>query len=500
MAANKTLAGVVLDDQGRPCKGAHVYYSIEGQSDNQSQTDNNGRFVIKDLCPGPIQLSFNDLKGAYGSASAQGGDTNVVIRLGARFRNRQVQAIAPNNIPGIVVDPDNKPASNVRLTVFPSGLNKLTTDPQGKFVLIFDSGGTFGGTRQHTVFAIDPLRNLASSLDLNEESTNADMKLEPAWILAGRVTDTENNAVTNAQVELILRAMHTKGTYATPVDTDQEGRFEFKCLPCDRSFDVSVSAKGYSRSIIRGESPNTATNRLELETVQLTAANLTVAGVVLDENDQPVKGAWIYCSGTTESMSSMGYRTDSRGRFFVKGISPGRVDISASDTSDKSGSAEAEAGDTNIVIRFVKPVMNAPVPSPLRSEQKLSGVVTDPVGNPASGVDLFVYPLHRGNQATDDQGRFALSFSWDGDSSGPSQFVLIAFDRARNLAASLDLEESATNIHLKLEPAWTLAGRIVDTDGNGVADAQAELLFQSLALDPYNVTPRPGGSRRPLRD
>ena len=108
------------------------------------------------------------------------------------------------------------------------------------------------------------------------------MKLEPAWTLAGRVIDANGNAVTNAQLELSFKAGYIAATYGKPVSVDREGRFEFKGLPQGRSFNGMVTAKGYSRSNIRVTAPEEGVNRVDTAPVQLLAANLSVAGVVLD--------------------------------------------------------------------------------------------------------------------------------------------------------------------------------------------------------------------------
>jgi hypothetical protein len=36
------------------------------------------------VCAGPIQLSCNSQGGGYANVNAEGGDTNIVIRLSAR--------------------------------------------------------------------------------------------------------------------------------------------------------------------------------------------------------------------------------------------------------------------------------------------------------------------------------------------------------------------------------------------------------------------------------
>ena len=51
------------------------------------------------------------------------------------------------------------------------------------------------------VVARDLVRNLAAAVDLEEGVTNANVRLEPALTLAGRITDLNGKAITNGQVQ-----------------------------------------------------------------------------------------------------------------------------------------------------------------------------------------------------------------------------------------------------------------------------------------------------------
>jgi protocatechuate 3,4-dioxygenase beta subunit len=480
LAADLVVAGVVTDNLKQPVRGASVSSYAEGQDSGRTQSDNLGRFRIKGLTPGSVQISANDSKGRYGNATCNAGDTNIVIQFGGQRRTESMQTKQSLKIPGSVVDEDGKPAPNIRLTVFNGETSGKTTDAEGRFTLALDSGIAYGGAKQFVVLAADPIRDLAGSLDLDEDTTNAAITLEPAWTLAGRVTDTAGAAVTNAQLELNLRAAQFTGPFGTPALSDREGRFVIKGLPRDRSFDVSISAKGYSRARIQTEAPDAGTNRVETDPVQLLAANLTVAGVVLDEKDQPVKGANVYCSGENYSSPERSHRSDTKGRFIIKGICPGRVDISADDSKGNYATVSAEGGDTNVVIRLADRKITPPM-SPM-PKAKIAGVVADPDGKPASNIGLLIYPQTFSRQTTDSQGRFSMDSFPGSGLGGPRQFVVFSTDPARNMAASADLEEDATHAIVTLQPAWTLAGRVIDADGMAITNAQAELFFQGMQL------------------
>jgi protocatechuate 3,4-dioxygenase beta subunit len=82
--ANLRVAGVVVDDNDKPVSGASVSLYGPKQPSAATQTDSKGRFAFSGVCAGPVQFSFSNPRGDYGSAVAQGGDTNVTLRASRR--------------------------------------------------------------------------------------------------------------------------------------------------------------------------------------------------------------------------------------------------------------------------------------------------------------------------------------------------------------------------------------------------------------------------------
>jgi len=84
MPADQRIAGVVLDDNDKPVARAYIYSFGNKQPNLNAQTDAKGQFSLDKVCAGPIQLSANNQGGGYGNVTAEGGDTNIVIRISAR--------------------------------------------------------------------------------------------------------------------------------------------------------------------------------------------------------------------------------------------------------------------------------------------------------------------------------------------------------------------------------------------------------------------------------
>src|ERR1035441_1807810 len=122
----------------------------EGQPIGNATTDADGRFFYDAVCEGAVTVSAN-LKGAYGSAEAMGGDTNVVIRFDAR---RQVYvAAAPQTLTGTVYNPSGKPAVGARVVVTPTmgTVDVAKTGSDGKYSVTWQSQPGLQGAKYFAI-------------------------------------------------------------------------------------------------------------------------------------------------------------------------------------------------------------------------------------------------------------------------------------------------------------------------------------------------------------
>jgi hypothetical protein len=287
--------------------------------------------------------------GLASTSSAEGGDTNIAIQLGTS--GTVVASRSSIKISGTVTGPDDKPAPQVRVSLFPSfSQAEKQTDSEGRFALTFDprQAGPMGAAAP-IVVARDLTRNLAATVDLEEGATNANVRLEPALTLASRITDQDGKALTNAQAQLWFHAERMASNLGSPVCADAEGRFEIKALPPGRQYTVNASAKGFGQERRNVPASDTATNRLELEPFQLVRADRRIAGVVLDEDDKPVARASIYSYG--DKQPNLNALTDAKGQFSMDRVCTGPIQLSANSRNGGYANLMAEGGDTNIVIR-----------------------------------------------------------------------------------------------------------------------------------------------------
>jgi protocatechuate 3,4-dioxygenase beta subunit len=96
--ADRPLSGQVLDTDNKPVPGAQVNINGEGQPNGNMRTDENGNFKFT-VCEGPIQIfawsQSRPGRNNSGDALASGGDTHVVVKLGAH--PRQTRNVARQN-------------------------------------------------------------------------------------------------------------------------------------------------------------------------------------------------------------------------------------------------------------------------------------------------------------------------------------------------------------------------------------------------------------------
>jgi protocatechuate 3,4-dioxygenase beta subunit len=359
--ANFKLAGQVVDADDKPVAGAYVNLNGEGQPNGNSRTDREGRFSFNHVCEGSVQLSAN-VRNSQGSTSAEAGDTNVVLKLGEMTRNYNGGATA-RKLKGIVTGPDGKPVAGVQVAVFPFPSSKARTATNGAFSLHWsiqpwqsESGG------EPCLVVRDIARNLAAAEDISEDTTNFDVRLQPAWTVTGRVEGVSGAPLTNAQVGVWLLAGRTYNQLEEqPAKTDARGNFALKALPPGPKYIVYASAKGHGR-VQQELDADTATNRVELPAFVLRVADKLIAGQVVNAQDKPVSGVNVSLSGDGQPETYA--TTDSKGHFSVK-VCDGEIRLFASGQNGYANTS-VEAGDTNIVLALSTSGMAEMRPSPKR--------------------------------------------------------------------------------------------------------------------------------------
>jgi len=118
----------------------------------------------------------------------------------------------------------------------------------------------------------------------------------------------------------------------------------------------------------------------------------------------------------------------------------------------------------------------------LAPQPKCSGVVLDPAGKPVHDAVVRILPTGVGEEATGPAGTFKVA--WD-PIDFPPPFYLVIRCSGRNLAAIAEIPRTTQDFTLKLAPATTVTGHVVDSAGKAVPGAIVHLVL----CTPYHESP-----------
>jgi protocatechuate 3,4-dioxygenase beta subunit len=409
---------LVKDSAGNPVPGATVsvfrvqeMQSLGGQSLN-GRTDEKGvariRVAAGQYVPaGVYKEGFGRRTGVIRTSDA------FEVQEGETKRIEQVLDAGPKAT-GIVRDEAGNPLAGVKFEVLPmmASPREVTSDASGKFEVAWDPGmwGPQGTT--FILVARDVARNLAEAVDLDEQAGNLDVKLRPGVVITGTVLKEQGQPLPEARVRIMIQGSRWSGPLGRSDlgKAGPDGKFEIKAIPPDRQYTVSATAEGYGRSEVRVDTGDIKDNRFDAGQLKLVPANLSLSGVVVDANDQPVAGASVYGYGEGQPDSRM-IETDVEGKFTIKGVCPGLIRLQANARGPRPmfGMAQAEGGASD--LRIVISSRPTGMPYTARRATLLKGKPLPPLKD--LGIDL----------PADAEGKMLLVCFWD-MGQRPSRYCL----------------------------------------------------------------------------
>lgn len=173
-------------------------------------------------------------------------------------------------------------------------------------------------------------------------------------IYAGKVTDTDGQAIPAARVALWIAKPDALWPFGPEVLADAHGRYQVKAVPPeDDQFDCRafVNAAGYGSAQFRPISVKSKQGTtVEMERVSLKPANLSISGIVVYADGKPAAGLPVFLHGSDQPDQTTA--TDASGRFVFDRICEGRLRLQASFDSHPGGSGvlRAHGGDQNVKI------------------------------------------------------------------------------------------------------------------------------------------------------
>ena len=350
---------LVKDAAGRPVNGATANLfrvqdaqSLGGRSLN-GRTDENGLARIR-VAPGRYVFAGAFKEGFARRTGVLNASDAIAVEEGETKRIEHVLASGPK-VAGIVRDEAGRPLAGVKFDVLPMMATpiEIMSDASGKFEVAWDPGmwGPQGTT--FVLVARDVAHNLAEAVDLDEQGGTLDVQLKPGVVVTGTVLDQEGRPLPGARAQVMLQGSRWGAPLGRGDSTraGPDGKFEIKALPPDREFTVSATADGYGRGDVRINPGDIKDNRIDAGQLKLTRADLSISGVVVDPNDKPVAGANVDGRGVGQP-DSREVQTDAEGKFTLKGVCPGRVqlDVTSFGPARLHGFALAEGGATDLRI------------------------------------------------------------------------------------------------------------------------------------------------------
>lgn len=390
-------------------------------------------------------------------------------------------------IAGTVRDASGAPVQGAIVSFHPGAYpdapdyTETTTDDHGRYKLkltISRETEAWTGIIEPTncVLARSLERNLAAIMEFDRIPTNLDLTLQPGITFSGSVTDANGAPITNAVVNIGMGyGGMSPAVLPRPMPVDAHGTFSIPALPQGREYGIfdDITAKGYGTGYKYVPEKDTHTNRYEFPTFVLKRANLIVAGKVLGLDGNPFPGASVDLGGQGQ-LEWPQTQSDRHGNFVFDGVCDGEVHLTASAlvegetlNSGYGAGITARGGDTNIIIQLTSGAGNG-------KRIRTTGTVFDPDGKPVADVDLHVLNWSPGYVPvrSDPDGKYVIH--WQPSPPGAGH-ALLARDYTHKLAVITNLDESATQLDLHLEKAFTLSGTVLDVDGRPIPDAEADL-------------------------
>jgi hypothetical protein len=288
-------------------------------------------------------------------------------------------------VSGRVLDPQGRPAANVVVTVHPFG-DHLATDAAGKFELGYDP--RFGAQRK-LVVASDPESGQAATAMMEGSLRPVDLMLGPAWTLTGCIRDPNGAAIPAARVSLTLEIDNCLSDSGVNVLSDPQGRFEMKAIPrLPRyphrylQYELTVNAAGYGPvNFLRIFPYGPAGASVDLGTIRLPPATVSVSGVVVDAQGRPAARVPVFV-GDERALDQppKDTRTNERGEFTFTRLCPGPIRFQVNAGNSPGGATFLR---TRLPARDVRIVLGKGLPQD--RESSITPLV------PAQPMDLGSY-------------------------------------------------------------------------------------------------------------
>ncbi len=483
----------VVGADGRPAAGAMVMASPSQAP--VVAADAAGKAVVVAPAAGPLTLMVEDKTGASARLTVEPppkGETPKPLR---------VALTRASSLTGRVIDAESRrPVAGA--VVFVSGRTEVwaVSDGAGAFTL----ERVPAGSRARALRAAAPgyMPAWADAGGSNAARPSVTLALRPSAALVGSVTDQKGRPVAGVEVDAVatvprsggIRIMRQVGMTRGMVlkaRTDERGRYRIAPLATGAPYDVTFRRAGYA-PLAKQVPPAPRDRSGELHVTLLpgsrgigrvsTLQGEAIAGARVTLTKQEAGGSTMVMRRVGERAASDAEATsDAGGRFTLADLPAGRFELdvtAAGFAGSKVPGIEVPAVAGEVDLGTVKLAGGSPV----------EGRVVGPQGQPIEGAEVFVLDGMMGMMPLS---RWAVTGLEPAASSAPDGFFRVE-DRAAGQKVDLAVRHSGYTVEralgvlapteepvvITLRPASAIRGRVVNADGDPVAEAQLQLIME----------------------
>jgi protocatechuate 3,4-dioxygenase beta subunit len=490
-----TISGKTVNLQGGPVEGAKVtvyqmIYSDTGsmpttEALGDKNTGADGTFTLT-VTPGADPYQYG-----YVVARKEGLALGWAMWRGQVREPAEIILGEPKDLAGEVVDEQGRPLAEADVSIAMAmmgrpedrrylsspGFLSAKTDASGRFVFAaMPAEATFELLAQKpgraAVGTFDRTAYRGTRYQFAPGQTGIKLTLPPEARIEGVAVEKVGGKPV-AGVRLMAQSDPRQGAvlFSKPATTADDGVFRIGGLaPGAYVVRLPAAPRGQTLEWVAEPVRVSLKARETMGNIKLQLAKGGIVEVrVKDDAGKPIASASVSLRHT-QLEEWMGGTTDPNGLARMR-VPPGRYSFSGAykEGYGRQMSQEEVAVEEGETKR---------IESVLNTLPKVAGVVRDEAGNPLAGVKVEVKPSGREEITTDASGKFEAAWDPTSWNSGRTTFVVVARDETRNLAEAAEIDEQAGSLDVKLRPAVSITGTVLDEEGKPLPGARLRVMLR----------------------